>query len=142
MLELHFLISNLFVHFFDLQSVFQLQVFQYLYYHFCIYIYAIATIDDPPVNKTVCRDSDVTISCGYSWFVTPVTWIINGTSFTQSAILNNPSYQQNNLNRPSSYSLDVYSINDTTTFQCIVHSDPDVTSTQGIVTVIGTYVRY
>ena len=99
--------------------------------------YAIATIDDPPINKTVCRSSDVTIDCGYNWFVLPVTWIINGTSFTQSAIMNNPSYQQNNLNRSSSYSLNVHSINDTTTFQCIVHSDPDVTCTQGIVTVIG-----
>ena len=99
--------------------------------------YAIATIDDLPINKTVCRGSDVTNDCGYNWFVVPVTWIINGTSFTQSTVTNSPSYQQNNLNRPSSYSLDVHSINGTTTFQCIVHSDPDVNSTQGIVTVIG-----
>ena len=105
-------------------------------------MYAIATIDDPPMNDTVCRDSNVIISCGYSGFTSPVTWIINGTLFDQSNITNNPSYHQNNINRPSDYSLDVFSISDTTTFQCIIHSDSDVSSAQGIVTVIGTYVRY
>ena len=106
-------------------------------------IYTIVTIDDPPINKTVCRESDVTISCGYNWVVSPATWIINGTSFNQSDldIMNNPSYEQNNVNRPSVYSLQVYSINDTTAFQCIIHANPDVTSVQGIVTVTtGTYV--
>ena len=99
--------------------------------------YTIATIDDPPMNITSCKDMDVTVNCGYSSFVSPVTWIINGTSFNQSYIMNNPSYQQRNLNRPSRYSLAVYSITGTTTFQCIIHSYPDVTSTEGIVTVIG-----
>ena len=105
-------------------------------------MYAIATIDDPPMNDTVCRGIDVTISCGYSGFISPVTWIINGTSFDQSDIMNSPSYHQSNINRPSDYSLAVFSISDTTTFQCIIHSDSDVSSAQGIVTVIGTYVRY
>ena len=100
-------------------------------------IYTIAIIDDPPMNRTVCKDRDVTINCGYGNFVSPVTWIINGTSFNQSDIMNNPSYQQHNLNRPSRYSLEVYSINGTTTFQCIIHSDPAVTSTEGTITVIG-----
>ena len=93
------------------------------------------------MNKTVCRYSDVEISCGYNWFELNVTWIINGTSFNQSDIMNNPSYQQNNVMTPSRYSLQVYSINDTTTFQCMIHPEPipDVTSTQGIITVIGTW---
>ena len=102
-------------------------------------IYTIATIDDPPMNMTICRGSDVTINCGYGDFISFVTWIINGTSFNQSDIMNNPSYQQHNLNRPSKYSLEVYSITGTTTFQCIIHSDPAVTSTEGIVTVIGMW---
>ena len=106
-----------------------------------MYIYCtVATIDDPPVNMTVCKGRDVTINCGYDDFVSPVTWIINGTSFNQSDIMNNPSYQQHNLNRPSRYSLEVYSITSTTTFQCIIHSDPAVNSTEVIVTVIGTWV--
>ena len=102
--------------------------------------YTIATIDDPPMNKISCKGRDVTINCGYGDFVFPVTWIINGTSFNQSDIMNNPSYQQHNLNRPSRYSLEVYSITSTTTFQCIIHSDPAVTSTKGIITVIGMWV--
>ena len=105
----------------------------------CIY-YTIATIDDPPMNMIICKDGDVTVNCGYGDFISPVTWIINGTSFNQSDIMNNPSYQQNNINRPSKYSLEVFSITGTTSFQCIIHSDPDVNSTEGIVTVIGMWV--
>ena len=104
-----------------------------------VYIHTTVTIDDPPMNRTVCRDSEVTINCGYNWVESPVTWIINGTSYNQSDIMNNPSYQHYNLNRPSIYSLQVYTINGTTTFQCMIHPElnPNVTSTQGIVTVIG-----
>ena len=93
------------------------------------------------MNKTVCRGSDVEISCGNNWVESNVTWIINGISFNPSDIMNNPSYQQNNVMTPSDYSLQVYSINDTTTFQCMIHPElnPDVTSTQGIITVIGTW---
>ena len=93
------------------------------------------------MNKTVCRGNNVIISCGYNWVKSPATWMINGTSFNQSDIMNNPSYEENNINRPSIYSLEAYSVNDTTTFQCIIHANPDVTSAQGIVTVTtGTYV--
>ena len=94
---------------------------------------------------TVCGGSDVIdIQCGYDWpSMLPVTWVINGISFDQSAIMNSSSYQLNTPSIPSSNSLLVYSINDTTTFQCIVHSNPDVTSTLGIVTVInGMYMSY
>ena len=92
------------------------------------------------MNMTICKDRDVTINCGYDDFVSPVTWIINGTSFNQSDIMNNPSYQEINLKRPSEYSLLVYSITVTTTFQCIIHSDPAFASTEGVITVIGMYV--
>ena len=38
----------------------------------------------PPENTTVCRGSDVIISCGHMIApARPVTWIINGTSFDQ-----------------------------------------------------------
>ena len=82
------------------------------------------------------------ISCGYmSVTLLPVTWIINGTSFTQEEIQNSPLYQLNNPTSPMTISLTVFSINGTTTFQCMVLSTPNTTSTRGTVTVInGMYV--
>ena len=80
----------------------------------------------------------MTISCGYQWASRLyVTWVINGTSFDQSAIENSPSYQLNNPTSPISISLTILSINDTTTVQCIVHSTPNTTSTHGKVAVTG-----
>ena len=102
-----------------------------------IHIYYIVVISKPPDNMTVHRGNDVTIHCGYQWpSMLPVTWVINGISFGQSAIMNSSSYQLNNPSIPSSNSLIVYSINDTTTFQCIVHSTSNVSSTNGTITVI------
>ena len=86
---------------------------------------------------TACRSSNVTISCGYQWSsVLPVTWIINGTSFTQQEVVDSPLYQLKDPGTPRRVSLTVFSINHTTTFQCIVHSTPyTITSTLGTVTV-------
>ena len=107
------------------------------------YVFLIVTIATPPENTTVLRGSDVTISCGYiTATVLPVTWIINGASFTQEEIVNSPLYQLNNPLSPPIFSLTVFSINDTTTFQCIVLSAPNTTSTRGTVIVAnGMYVR-
>ena len=75
----------------------------------------------------------MTISCGYQWSsVLPVTWIINGMSFTQ---IDSPLYRVNNPTSTMNLSLTVFSINSTTTFQCIVHSTTNVTSTFGTITV-------
>ena len=80
----------------------------------------------------------MTISCGHVTVITrPVTWIINGTSFDQQEIHNSPLYQQNNNTTPIGNSLTIFSINVTTTFQCVVLTDPNATSTRGTVTVIG-----
>ena len=101
------------------------------------------TIITPPENATVnyCRDVDVTISCGYlSATALPVTWIINETSFTQEETHNSPLYQLNNPASPMTLSLTVFSINGTTTFQCIVLSTPNTTSTRGTVTVTGMHI--
>ena len=98
----------------------------------------VVTIARPPENTTVYRGSNVNISCGYVFSTAlPVTWIINGTSFNQQEILNSPLYQLNNPISPMSHSLTVFSINGTTTFQCIVLSTPVTTSGRG--TVIVTY---
>ena len=100
------------------------------------------TIARPPENTTInfCRDNNVTISCGYWWSTAlPVTWIINGTSFTQQEVVDNPLYQLNNPGSPYTLSLTVISINHTTTFQCIVRSTPNTISTRGTITVIGMY---
>ena len=104
---------------------------------FLRHIHPVVTIATPPENTTVCRGSDVTISCGYgSVTALPVKWIINGTSFDPVKILNSPLYQLNNPTSPQTFSLTVFSINGTTTFQCIVLSAPNTTSTRGTVIVI------
>ena len=95
-----------------------------------------------PQNTTVTRGSDVTISCGHMISgARPVTWIINGTSFSQDQIFLSPLYQQNRQTTPTENSLTVFSINGTTTFQCIVHSTPtSTTSTLGTINVTGSYM--
>ena len=109
----------------------------------CVCTYFVVTIMVPPENTTVNRGSNVTISCRYMWStVLPVTWIINGTSFTQQEVVDSPLYQLNNPTSPMTHSLTVISVNHTTTFQCVVHSTPSTTSTLGTVTVTaGMYVR-
>ena len=98
-------------------------------------------ITRPPENTTACRGSDVTISCEHlTNTALPVTWIINGTSIDQQEILNSPLYQQNRVATPTANSLTVFSINATTTFQCVVLSTPNTISTIGTVTMTGTYV--
>ena len=78
----------------------------------------------------------MTISCGYQWSTAfPVTWIINGTSFTQQEVVDSPMYQLNNPGSPITHSLTVFSISGNTTFQCIVHSTANITSTHGRVNV-------
>ena len=105
-------------------------------------VHSVVDIVTPPENTTVCRGSDVTISCGYQWASRLyVTWIINGTSFDQSAIVNSPLYQLNNPVTPMRVSLTIFSINDTTTVKCIVHSTPNTTSsTLGKISVTGMHV--
>ena len=96
----------------------------------------LVAITRPPENTTVCRGKNVAISCGYQWSTAlPVTWIINGTSFTREEVVNSPLYQLNNPNIPRTYSLKALSINGNTTFQCIVHSTTNITSTRGTVSV-------
>ena len=103
----------------------------------------VVVIHTPPENTTACRSSNVTITCGY--LGDPglrVTWIINGTSFNGAALMNSTLYQLNNPTVPLQYSLTVFLINGTTTFQCVVHSNQpnrivNITSTHGTVTVIG-----
>ena len=64
-----------------------------------------------------------------------VTWIINGTSFTQYAIVNmNELYLEKNPSTPNALSLTVFSVHGNITFQCVVHSTSNVTSTLGTVT--------
>ena len=112
-------------------------------------VYFVVTVFAPPENTTVCRGSDMslTISCRYtSGTALPVTWIINGTSFDEASLMNSSLYQLNNPTVPTQYSLEVFSINHTTTFQCIVHATHNnmklinTTSTHGTVTVIGMYL--
>ena len=106
-------------------------------------IHSVVSIIRPPESITVCRGSDVVIRCGYlsSTFL-PVKWIINGTTFTQQEVVDSPLYQLNNPTSPMTISLIVFSINHTTTFQCVVHSTPNTFSKSGTITVInGMYIH-
>ena len=105
-------------------------------YNMYIYVYLLVTIITPPESRIACRGRNVTISCGYqSAIAFPVTWIINGTSFSEQKVVNSPLYQLNNPRSPMEVSLTAFSINHTTTFQCVVHSTSNITSTLGTVTV-------
>ena len=105
-------------------------------------MYFVVNFVAPPWNTTVCRGVDVTIDCGYqSASALPVAWIINGTFFTQEQVLETPLYQLNNPTSPMSVSLTVFSINGTTTFQCVVLSTPLTISTHGTVIVIGMSIH-
>ena len=112
------------------------------------YVHSVVRITTPPENTTVCRGSDVIISCGYdNDTALDVTWRINGTlHLTQSRIMNMSSYQVNNPATPVNYSLTIFSINGTTSIRCVIASQslnimpvifPDVT-----VTVIGMCIIY
>ena len=113
-----------------------------------LHIYSVVSITTPPENTTVCRSSDVTISCGYD-SDTPLdpVWRINRTIFLQpSQIRIISSYQENNPTTPVNYSLTIFSINGTTEIRCSIASQslnvttaisPDV-----IITVIGMYIMY
>ena len=77
----------------------------------------VVTITRPPENRTINRGDNVTISCGYgSATALRVTWIINGTSFTQQEIVNSPLYRLNFPTTPMFTSLTVFSINATILF--------------------------
>ena len=105
-----------------------------------MYILSIVIITRPPQTITVCRGSEVTISCGYcDVTVLPVTWIINSTLLTQDEVLNSSLYQLNHLTTPDILSLTVLSINGNTTFQCMFHSTPHTTSRLGRVIVAGMH---
>ena len=107
-----------------------------------VYVYIVVIFHMLPENITVCRGSNVTISCGYQWSrALLVTWIINGTSFTQYEVVDSPLYQLNNPASPMTVSLTVFSINRTTTFHCVVQTTPSVSiSARETVTVFGMYI--
>ena len=108
---------------------------------FTYFVCHVVNITHPPGNTTACLNDNVTISCGYQSNITfPVTWIINGTSFTQDEIMQSPSYQLNDLTNPSNFSLTIFSINGTTTIQCVIRSTPIVFSTHGLINVTSMYV--
>ena len=110
-------------------------------YYYLYALLTVVTITRPPENETVNIGSDVTISCGYQRATAlPVIWIINGTSFTQQEVVDSPLYQLNNPTSPSTFSLTVFSINHTTTFQCLVHSTLSTLGTVNVIT--GMYIHY
>ena len=114
----------------------------YVYQAYSYLFYCIGTITTPPEDTTVCRGSDVTISCGYDSDVPlDVLWRINVKHFNESQLMNMSSYQVNNPTTPINYSLTVFSLNATTDFRCIIGTQPlSTVSSLVTVTVIGMYV--
>ena len=103
-------------------------------YFMCVFIAVVIT--RPPEDTTVCRGSDVIISCGHNSTDTfDTVWGFNGSQVMPVEIF--PMYQAINQ------TLTIFSINYTTTVQCRVHivvSPPIVlTSGTATVTVVGMY---
>ena len=70
---------------------------------------------------TVCEGNDVTIICEYNNNITlNVAWKINNKTYIETEIANNPSYQL--IVKYTLTLLTVFSINETTDFQCIIPS--------------------
>ena len=100
----------------------------------CVFV-AVA-ITRPPGDTTVCRGSNVTISCGHnSTDRFDTVWGFNGSAL--SKIVNNRIY------RAINQTLIIFSINHTTNVQCAVHIriSPRIVLTSGTATVmvVGMY---
>ena len=99
----------------------------------CVFI--VVVITRPPEDTTVCRGSDVIISCGHNSTDTFDTiWGFNRSSFI--SVVNNSMYWASNQ------TLTMFSINYTTTVQCavlIIPSNMILQSAIGTVTVVGMY---
>ena len=101
-------------------------------YFMCVFI--VVVITRPPEDTTVCRGSDVIISCGHnSTNAFDTIWSFNGSAL--SVIMNSPIY------RAINQTLTIFSINYTTTVYCAVNirvSPPIIlTSGTATVTVVG-----
>ena len=109
-----------------------------LYILYILSTYIVIITRPPQSTMTVCRGSEVIIRCGYCDVnLLPVTWIINGTSLTQDEVLNSSLYRLNHLAAPDKLSLTVFSINGSTTFQCMFNSTLNTTSRLGKVIIAG-----
>ena len=101
----------------------------------CASIITVVALTRPPEDTTVCRGSDVIISCGHN--STDIFFTIWG--FNESglhSIVNNQKY------RAINQTLIIFSINYTTTVQCAVQILPSAVilqSTSATVTVVGMY---
>ena len=107
----------------------------------------VVTFVAPPKNVTVCKDHDVTISCGYqSNDSLPITWVINGIHYTERNFRYSyfPSYRLNNINYPEAYSLTIDPIQRTETIQCGIKITPNITiySELATITAVGTCCLY
>ena len=100
-------------------------------------MYPVARIIIPPENSTVCNGDDVTVSCGFQGDESlPVTWIINGCSYSEPALERRSYYHVNNRSNPMYHSLTIDSNSRTKTIQCSICLRQK-NSTLGTVTVVG-----
>ena len=102
-------------------------------HYMCVFVAVVIT--RPPEDTTACRGSKVTITCGHNSTTSFDTiWSINQLPF--GSLNNNPLYQLSNQ------TLIIFSINDTTTFECavqILNSFIILYSGPATVNVVGMY---
>ena len=98
-------------------------------------------ITNPPQNETVCVRDEVNITCGYSFSgvtLTPV-WRIDDQPFSES-VLNRTIYGLPIVSNTNNTVLTVYSVHERmnkTTFQCELLRQPPLSSSVGMLTVMG-----
>ena len=106
-------------------------------FNLCVFVLLVVAITRSPEDTTVCKGSDVIISCGInSTDKFDTVWGFNGSS--PITIVNGQVYQAMNQ------TLTIFSINYTTTVQCAVHIivSPPILLTSGTATVmvVGMYL--
>ena len=129
-------LNNQFKHFIAFNYVYS-YICVWPFLNLCVFVLLVVAITRPPEDTTVCKGSDVIISCGINstdnFFDT--IWGFNGSAL--SKIVNNPFY------RAINQTLTIFSINYTTTVYCGVNirvSPPIIlTSGTATVTVVGMY---
>jgi len=110
-----------------------------------MFFFLFTDITSPPLNTTVCRGNDIDVNCGYAAVPgVEIIWRINGNNeMTSREIMTMPSkYQYENIFNASTATgistLRIFSINESTTFECRVAFMDGAYSPIGTVTVAGT----
>ena len=125
-------LNNQFKHFIAFNYIYS-YICVWPFFNLCVFVLLVVAITRPPEDTTVCKGSDLIISCGHnSTDIYDTIWGFNGSA--PISFVNSQMYQAMNQ------TLTIFSINYTTTVQCSVHireSSIILTSGTATVTVVG-----